>query len=73
MHQYSGVDVVFLDDPQNKCSKGATNSLEIKKDAEQKKYCVAIKSGKTLSKEEVKQLFSFIQFRSISDRKYCVR
>ncbi|CAF0798860.1 unnamed protein product [Adineta ricciae] len=45
MHQYSGVDVVFLDDQQNKFSKGATNSLEIKKDAEQKKYCVAIKNG----------------------------
>ncbi|UJR24979.1 hypothetical protein I4U23_006342 [Adineta vaga] len=45
MHQYLGVDVTFLNDEQIKCSKGALNSLEIKKDDEQKKYCVIIKNG----------------------------
>jgi hypothetical protein len=45
MHKYSGVDVICLDDQQIKSSKGTTNILEIKKDDEQKNYCIIIKNG----------------------------
>jgi hypothetical protein len=49
MNKYSGVDVICLDDQQIKSSKGTTNILEIKKDDEQKNYCIIIKNGEISS------------------------
>jgi hypothetical protein len=45
MHEYSGVDVLSLDDQQIKVKKGTTTISSIKKDDEQKKYSILVKDG----------------------------